>query len=307
MKRIALIAAICSLATVGVAAQTCPFEVQAHRGARPAVENTAESIRLAAVGRYNSAEIDVQPLRDGNWVLHHDLFTGRVFVGTVLMPHSITSEDWRHGRLMRPDRSFAKEPPAFFEDAIAMSNDVGIKLAIEVKYLVNCEWIDDLLVRSRALRIEPSWHSPFGGTTRCLAKRGVSDLGFVIGPDPDRKAATAGTRMPFAQRAIQRGMEELEKRSPGIGQDATNRQLLSAEGFGRVAELMDGARRKRVILPSSDIERIPDIVRWASTHRLDLVLYGEDGDDADIRRALRVTGIRPAAVVIDGPAAAFCR
>ncbi|MDY0207231.1 MAG: glycerophosphodiester phosphodiesterase family protein [Pseudomonas sp.] len=78
----------------------CPgFQTFAHRGSSEEAENSIEAVSKALQSGHNGVEIDVQQLKDGNWVVHHDLSLGRVNYGQSGLVTNMTSHQWRKVRL----------------------------------------------------------------------------------------------------------------------------------------------------------------------------------------------------------------
>lgn len=102
MRASRLIAAMLAAALPwsGASAACLGMQVHAHRGAPALPENSLAAIRAAYAGAWDGVEIDMQRLRDGAWVLHHDLLTGRTVSGVgrraVLQ---LSSDQWRDARL----------------------------------------------------------------------------------------------------------------------------------------------------------------------------------------------------------------
>src|SRR5574343_1166483 len=74
----ALAVALLGLTQTGLAHAPCQGMVlHAHRGSPDAPENALSAIKQAVVGPWDGAETDIQQLRDGYWVIHHDAQVGR--------------------------------------------------------------------------------------------------------------------------------------------------------------------------------------------------------------------------------------
>lgn len=98
----------------------CTIEVSAHRGDYRRTENSLAAIRLALESAADTIEIDVQRLRDGIWVLHHDSYTGRATSfssGKRYKVESLSAEQWSQ-LLMRDPVSgdlLNSRPPTLYE------------------------------------------------------------------------------------------------------------------------------------------------------------------------------------------------
>jgi len=98
----------------------CSIEVSAHRGDLRHTENSLAAIRLALASGADTVEIDIQRLRDGIWVLHHDSYTGRATSfssGKRYKVESLDAEQWSQ-LLMRDPASgelLNMRPPTLYE------------------------------------------------------------------------------------------------------------------------------------------------------------------------------------------------
>lgn len=122
-----------SMGTVEAACQG--MALHAHRGAPSAPENSLSAYVAVAEGPWNGMETDIQQLRDGAWVLHHDALTGRVVSAGAAKPVShLSSTEWRMARMKARDRRLTDEAPPFLTQLIDVSADYPQKtLNIEMK------------------------------------------------------------------------------------------------------------------------------------------------------------------------------
>lgn len=60
-----------------LSAQACALDLVAHRGHIDYPENSLSGVKAAFSAGFSKVEVDIMRLRDGTWVLHHDVTTGR--------------------------------------------------------------------------------------------------------------------------------------------------------------------------------------------------------------------------------------
>lgn len=286
-------------------ARSCASEIHAHRGARPEAENTAAAIAAAGRLGFDAAEIDVQPLKGGDWAVHHDALTGRAVTGSRLPASAIAASDW--GRLRAVDgQGRDAGPPSLFADAVAAANAGGIRLHIEVKAPVTCAQVDDLVARARVLDKAPHWSTVFPGVARCLAARSVDHLGLVVGPqDPGAKVTRGLDKLQALAGRVGVDGEALRQKAEDLYDTGANRSLLEGDGLSKIADMLAGARRRAVHLPHTDLT--DTLVRQAAGAGLTVAVYAEDGSDAAMAAAVR--GLRAAApvfIITEARPAVFC-
>lgn len=286
-------------------ARPCVSEIHAHRGARPEAENTAAAIAAAGRLGFDAAEIDVQPLKGGDWAVHHDALTGRAVTGSRLPVSAIPASDWEHLRAV-DGQGRGAGPPSLFTDAAAAANANGIRLHIEIKAPVTCAQVDDLVARARALDKAPHWSTVFPGVARCLAARSVGHLGLVIGPQNPGTKVTRGLDklQSLAGRAGVDG-DALRQKAEDLYDTGANRSLLEGDGLSKIAEMLAGARRRAVHVPHTDLSDA--LVRQAEGASLAVAVYAEDGSDAAMAAAVR--GLRatpPVFIITEARPAVFC-
>lgn len=287
------------------AARSCPSEIHAHRGARPEAENTAAAIAAAGRLGFDAAEIDVQPLKGGDWAVHHDALTGRAVTGSRLPASAITASDWSRLRAVDGQGRDAG-PPSLFADAVAAANAGGIRLHIEVKAPVTCAQVDDLVARARALDKAPHWSTVFPGVARCLAARSVDHLGLVVGPQEPGARVTRGLdKLQVLAGRVGVDGDALRQKAEDLYDTGANRSLLEGDGVSKIADMLAGARRRAVHLPHTDLSDA--LVRQAGGAGLAVAVYAEDGNDAAIAAAVR--GLRataPVFIITEARPAVFC-
>lgn len=286
-------------------ALTCGSEVQAHRGGRPFPENTAAAIRAAARAGFPTAEIDVQPLSDGGWALHHDAVTGRAVSGPRRPAATVTTAQWQALRALDGAGRDAG-PASVLEDAIDAANSAGIRLHIEVKAPVSCRQIDGLLDRAAALRQPPYWSTAFPAVARCLAARQVDYLGLVVGPaDPGSAPATAAAKAAAIAGSLGLDTPRLRAAAADAYDAGTNRTALDDTGMAAAAAPLTGARQRGLHIPHTDLS--PALMTRASGLGLSVGVYAAGGDDRGMADTLRrMPGQGPAFIITDATPALFC-
>jgi glycerophosphoryl diester phosphodiesterase len=126
---------LAALLAAGSAQAECQGMVlHAHRGSAAAPENSLAAVRLAFEGEWDGAEIDIQQLRDRQWVLHHDAQLGRT---TSLQGRSVRDLDsatWREVRLKDRQGKVGAEPAPFLSDVLGSVAEREDKvLNVEIK------------------------------------------------------------------------------------------------------------------------------------------------------------------------------
>lgn len=115
----------------------CPdFQTFAHRGSSEEAENSIQAVSKALQSGHNGVEIDVQQLKDGSWVVHHDLSPGRVSYGQNGLITNMTSQQWRQVRLKDSQGSETNIQAPFLDElliAYRRSAAASQILNIEVK------------------------------------------------------------------------------------------------------------------------------------------------------------------------------
>lgn len=111
-----------------------------HRGGGfLAPENTLEAIRAAKRAGCSAVEFDIQTTADGALVLCHDEYLGRVVRGEGRVCE-LTAEELRLFCVCNPHApQQASSPICFFEQAVALCNELGLMMNVELKPAVGCE------------------------------------------------------------------------------------------------------------------------------------------------------------------------
>lgn len=286
----ALIAA--ALPWSGASAACLGMQVHAHRGAPALPENSLASIRAAYAGAWDGVEIDMQRLKDGNWVLHHDLLTGRTVGGVgrkaVLQ---LSSAQWRDAKLTGPGGGTA---PPFLDEALRVAAAQPAKtFNAELKVIYrDCAPVSKLVTGMKAALPHGNWMitSAFPEALRCV--RGADRQGYLglIVFDP-RHADSLGAS-PLSKYVSQRAT------APKL-----TRQWLS--NLATTVGAPVGVHVDALTLAAN-----PQLLRDAAAQSVRVFVYAVGGDAA-LAQQLRATkqreGYLPSGVIIDGDAQAFCR
>ena len=279
--------------TASVAQADCHgLLLEAHRGAYTAPENSFSAVQQAMAGEWDGAEIDIQPLNDGQWVLHHDDRLGRT---TSLQGHTTTQlspDAWREVRLKGRDGRLTSEPPPFLADLVkGIPERSGKALNIEIK------------------QFNPN----------CASVQGVADAmqrGWPQGQwfftAIDRRALTCARRGdPHGYLAqIVLDPQALARESKG--------RLRSLESFVKPPTLdrnwllrlkQEVGEPVGVHVDVNTLEANPHLLADALSLGMPVLTYhlGPDREHvAALRREARQSGLLPSGAIINGPAQAFC-
>lgn len=268
------------------------MQVHAHRGAPALPENSLASIRAAYAGAWDGVEIDMQRLKDGTWVLHHDLLTGRTVsgVGRKAVPQ-LSSNQWRDARLTGAGGG---TPPPFLADALRVAAAQPAKtFNAELKVIYrDCAPVSKLVAGMKAALPHGNWMitSAFPEALRCV--RGTDRQGYLglIVFDP-RHAESLGAN-PLGKYVSQRAV------APQL-----TRQWLA--NLAATVGAPVGVHVDALTLAAN-----PQLLRDAAAQSVRVFVYAVGGDAA-LAQQLRATkqreGYLPSGVIIDGDAQAFCR
>lgn len=293
--------------------------VLAHRGARPHVENTLPAIQAARAAGFTASEIDIQMTREGNWVLHHDVRTGRV----VVVPNSlvpppvsqITLAQWNEAHLMQRESGRVVRVPGSTATLLGTVNDAiaaGGRLEIEVKAEAQCHDIARAMMLTDRLGRNVRWTSAYRGSLNCLINAhrnrlpGSSEgyVGLIVGPPQSSIAA----RYPDSTGASA-FMSRFSANPTARWDEVAHRNIATPDGLRTAAAWLADAPKRGVHLPATDLDRYPNLPRVARELRLGLTLYA-DLDDAHLARVVRAMDPQDRrdldALVIDGALAPFC-
>lgn len=268
--------------------------LHAHRGDPAAPENSARAIQQALGGAWDGAEIDIQTLGDGAWVLHHDAQLGRT---TSLKGRPVASLDsavWREVRMKDRQGRTTNEPAPFLRDvAQAAAAQGGKVLNIELK-------------------------QPYGDCRP--VQRAVADIHQTMPGGQWFLTAIDRRQLQCARRsdaAGYLGQIVLDAQALAMGSD---KRLIRANANRLAPPTIDRAWLARLVqevgrpvgihIDTHTLERNPGLLALARDMEVPVFTYGL-GSDRDHARALadvrRQSGLLPSGAVINEQAEAFCR
>lgn len=292
--------------------------VLAHRGARPQIENTLPAIRAARAAGFTGSEIDIQMTREGNWVLHHDVRTGRVVeVPNRIAPavSNITLTEWSGANLVRREGARSVRVPgstATLTEAVNDAMAASGRLEIEVKVDAPCHDIERAMQLAASLGRNVRWTTAYRRSLNCLTHAhgrqlpGSSEgyVGLIVGP-PQSSIAARYPESTAATAFIGRFTANPAAR----WDDIANRNIATPDGLRMAASWLAEAPKRGVHLPATDLDRFPTLPRVAREAGLRLTLYA-DLDDAHLARVVRAMDPQDRrdldALVIDGALSPFC-
>jgi glycerophosphoryl diester phosphodiesterase len=291
-KRVIAAVLAVALPWSGASAACLGMQVHAHRGAPTLPENSLASISAAYAGGWDGVEIDMQRLKDGRWVLHHDMLTGRTVGGVgrkaVLQ---LSSADWRGAKLLGQGGG---SPPPFLDDALRVAAAQPAKtFNAELKVVYrDCAPVGQLVAGMKQALPHGNWMitSAFPEALRCV--RGTDRQGYLglIVFDPRHAESVSANALGkyVAQRAT----------APKL-----TRQWLANLAANVGAPV--GVHVDAMTLAAN-----PQLLRDAAAQSVRVFVYAVGGDAA-LAQQLRATkqreGYLPSGVIIDGDAQTFCR
>lgn len=270
----------------------CPaaMRIDAHRGHRDYPENSVEGIVASFQEGADAVEIDIQRLRDGTWVLHHDPQLGRVVTGSGLV-NQLSLAQWeslsmkdRKGRLIDISPATLKEVVEASESYLSR----GQKLNVEFKGHFSCDQIEGAVQTMRAA----------GASGKSLTLTSV-----------DASAVQCMNRLHEGYRA----QIILDPRGASNGA-LTQRAARKLTALTSSPQLSIFAAKHQspvgIHVSSSMVEDDPAILARVREHNLKIFIYSTNGRDAQmidaLSKALRLTGLLPDGAIIDGSVRGFC-
>ncbi|MGE8587843.1 MAG: glycerophosphodiester phosphodiesterase [Alcaligenes sp.] len=288
-----MVAALAAILPWADASAAClGMQVHAHRGAPALPENSLASIRAAYAGAWDGVEIDMQRLKDGTWVLHHDLLTGRTVSGVgrraVLQ---LSSADWRGAKLMGQGGG---QPPPFLDDALQVAAAQPAKtFNAELKVVYrDCAPVGKLVANLQQALPHGNWMitSAFPEALRCV--RGTDPQGYLGLIVFDPRHAESVSANPLGKY---------------VSQHATAPKL-TRPWLANLAATVGAP--VGVHVDAMTLAANPQLLRDAAAQSVRVFVYAVGGDAA-LAQQLRATrqreGYLPSGVIIDGDAQAFCK
>lgn len=170
----------------------------AHRGSPGAPENSIQAVLAALAAGNSGAEIDAQQLRDGTWVVHHDLSPGRATHGPDKFVTSLVSPEWKQVYLKTRKGETTDTPAPFLKDMLDAFRQHAAPqqyLNIEIKggaRAYSCAALTQLDrdIRARMGKANFLYSARKIEDLRCLrAANPKVYLGLVIDPHPNTVSA----------------------------------------------------------------------------------------------------------------------
>jgi glycerophosphoryl diester phosphodiesterase len=295
------------------------LELHAHRGVASAPENSTEALVRALQDGFDAYETDIQLLKTGQWVLHHDLLTGRtVDTGTRANTTSLTDAQWSSARLLTRQNAATGTPPPFLADLLSASAPLlnqQRRANIEVKGKYSCDLVSAVYRQIARQLPTGSWFltSVDQPTLSCLRQIDKHQyLGVIVAPELRDQALDARTHHITAKvdRALahfgkgnmsERIVDQVEAKY----NNSFNREFLSPGGLRTMKD-----RFGNVGLHVEVTSLTTELLRAAKDLAIPVFSYYTVG--ADKEHASRLSAIArqarliPTGAIIDGNPDLFC-
>lgn len=291
-----VVAVLASLAMPSLSQATCQGMVlHAHRGSPNAPENALSAVQQALASAWDGAEIDIQQLRDGQWVLHHDLQLGRTTSLQGRRTADIDSGTWKEVRMKdRQGRLTAEKAPFLRDVADAASRTADKVLNVEIKQgYTDCgaaEQATSALARSLP---GGQWFLTSVDRRHLRCARQLDPNGYLgqIVLDAQALALSSDNRLARANAA--------RLRAPVIDQ-AWLRQFQADVGGGPAGIHID----------INTLQRNPGLLALSREMNVPVFTYFLGSDKAHaqaLAAARKQEGLLPSGAIINGQPDAFCR
>lgn len=276
-----------------LAQATCQgMALHAHRGTPDAPENAQSAIVRAFDGPWDGAEIDIQQLADGHWVLHHDLQVGRTTTLSGRRVQDLSSAAWKEVLLKDRAGRVTREPAPFLSAVLdkLRDDDRDKVLNVELKQSNSrCDAAQQAVATLHRGLPDGNWFLTAIERRQLQCARQVDPAGYLglIVLDPQALARQNPATRNSASRL-----------QPPVLDDAWLRRLQQEIGkpVGVHVDINTLAANPRLLPLARDLG-IP-----VFTYHL-----GADAEHARaLREARRTTGLLPSGAIIDGQPAAFC-
>lgn len=173
----------------------CDVELVGHRGFFKSPENSLPGITRGLAAGFDTVELDIYRLRDGNWVLHHDQKLGRSSDNDRQNRRTdierFNSRSWQDVRLRDPETTLLQsDTPAPFlneaVDALKSSLKTGQQVNFEIKSQADLEQLAGLdLYLNQNIPGKYYYSSPYLDVLRSIRAVNKSVyLGLVAKPHP---------------------------------------------------------------------------------------------------------------------------
>jgi glycerophosphoryl diester phosphodiesterase len=285
-----LLTASLSAIAISAAADCGGIVLHAHRGAPEHPENSLPAVRAALAGSWDGVEIDLQQLRDGTSVLHHDPLLGRTTSLRGRTTGSLDATAWREVRLKNRKGELTREPPPFLEEVLGVMKDSPKVLNAEIKQsFSNCAVAERTVRAMREGREGGQWFVTAIERAHLRCARQVDPAGYLGIIVLDLQSAALQER---------RIAEPLRVPQPQL--DARWLEVLQREVGAPVG----------VHLDIHTLASQPAILAMARDRGMPVFTYSlaDDRRHAEtLRRVAERTQLWPTGAVIDGDPDAFCR
>lgn len=264
--------------------------LHAHRGAAEHPENSLSAVREALGGPWDGVEIDVQQLRDGQWVLHHDPMTSRHSSVPSQLVRNFDSAGWQALRLPARNGGPSDERGAFLRDVASAAALFPQVLNIEIKQVFDqCRTASSLAQELGSAIASGRWFLTSLDRRHLACARQADRQGYLglIVVDPRSMALNNP-----AAAAAARHLKPLN---------------LSAEWLRRLRS--DVQAPVGIHVDAQSLKDNPGLMRDAVAQGVAVFTYSLTGDAAHmqaIRENHARSGFWPSGAVIDGDPGAFC-
>jgi glycerophosphoryl diester phosphodiesterase len=263
--------------------------LHAHRGSPTAAENSLSAVRLAIQGEWDGAEIDIQQLRDQEWVLHHDAHLGRTTSLQGYSTRDLDSATWRELRMKDRQGRVTNELAPFLSDVIALPEYQDKILNVEIKqFSGTCDATIQAVSQLRRGRPLGGWFITSIDRRQLQCVRKIDPKGYAGQIVLDPQALARESRIRSRANRI----------SPPVI-DAAWLRRLQQEVMAPVGVHVD----------INTLAANPSLLTDAKILNVPVFTYhlGADKKHAETLRATaRRTGLLPSGAIINGSASVFC-
>jgi len=268
--------------------------LHAHRGEAGSPENSLRAVEGALSGAWDGAEIDIQQLRDGAWVLHHDPQLGRTTSLRGRTVASIDSAAWKEVRLKdRAGRVTAESAPFLDDVAQAAAAHGGKVLNVEIKQINgDCQPARSAATDLHRALPQGQWFLTSVDRRQLQCARQSDPQGYLGLIVLDAQALALGSSNRLAQRS-----------AGHLGTPVIDRDWLM-----RLAQ--EVGQPVGVHVDIHTLRRNPGVLATARELGMPVFTYhlGADREHAQaLQAARRQGGLLPSGAIIDGDAGQFCR
>lgn len=291
------------LSTLAGAALICPWASQAacmgmvlhaHRGDPNAPENALSAVKQAVQGPWDGAEIDIQQLRDGNWVLHHDAQLGRTTSLRGRRVADLDSGTWKEILMKdRNGRTTHEHAPFLSEVAEAVADQAGKVLNVEIKQSNgNCGPAQQAAGTLNQAMPNGQWFLTSIDRRQLQCARQFDRTGYLgqIVLDPQALAQDSGNRLARLN---------AYRLKPPVMDQAWLSRLQQEVG-----------KPVGVHIDTNTLQANPSLLQTARAMGIPVFTYDLGSDKAHAQALLaarRQSGLLPSGAIINGQPDAFCQ